>query len=147
MIAAPAWLGATGCVWANGVLLRTLHHWAAVPFHLDAMWRSTLVQAAFSVFWAALAPSHLRPIYGLMAIAFVVWKSPVAQPAIDAWNAASPYDIARIVEDIPGVEMIDSITIYDEDRRVAVDNVRLEAHELIHLVNVAVVERVREEIA
>lgn len=53
--AAPASLGATGFVWANGVLLRTLHHWADVPFRLDAMWRSTLVQAAFSVFWAALA--------------------------------------------------------------------------------------------
>lgn len=52
---APALLAATGFVWANGVLLRTLHHWAEVPFHLDAMWRSTLVQASFSVFWAALA--------------------------------------------------------------------------------------------
>lgn len=52
---APALLGATGFVWANGVLLRTLHHWMDVPFRLEAMWRSTLVQASFSVFWAALA--------------------------------------------------------------------------------------------
>ncbi len=56
-------------------------------------------------------------------------------------------DLAHIVEDIPGVELIDSITIYDEDQRVAVENVRLDPWELIHLVNVAVVERVREEIA
>jgi uncharacterized membrane protein len=51
----PMVLGATGFVWANGVLLRTLHHWAEVPFRLDVMWRSTLVQASFSVFWTALA--------------------------------------------------------------------------------------------
>jgi uncharacterized membrane protein len=53
--AAPAWLGATGFIWANGVLLRSLHHWADVPFRLEAMLRSTLVQAAFSVFWSLLA--------------------------------------------------------------------------------------------
>jgi hypothetical protein len=55
-------------------------------------------------------------------------------------------DLAHLVEDVPGVEAIDYITIFDEDRRVAVENVRVEPHELIHLVNVAVVERVREEI-
>jgi uncharacterized membrane protein len=53
--AAPAWLGATAFIWANGVLLRSLHHWADVPFRLDAMLRSTLVQASFSVFWTVLA--------------------------------------------------------------------------------------------
>ena len=53
--AAPIWLGATGFIWANGVLLRSLHHWADVPFRLEAMLRSTLVQASFSVFWSALA--------------------------------------------------------------------------------------------
>lgn len=52
---APAWLGATAFIWANGVLLRSLHHWAEVPFRLDAMLRSTLVQASFSVFWSLLA--------------------------------------------------------------------------------------------
>lgn len=55
-------------------------------------------------------------------------------------------DLAHLVEDVPGVEVIDSITIFDEDKRVAVENVRLDPHELIYLVNVAVVERVREEI-
>jgi hypothetical protein len=55
-------------------------------------------------------------------------------------------DLAHLVEEVPGVEVIDSITIFDEDRRVAVENVRLQPSDLIHLVNVAVVERVREEI-
>jgi uncharacterized membrane protein len=39
----------------NGVLLRTLHHYADVPFRLDRMMSSTLVQAAFSLFWSFLA--------------------------------------------------------------------------------------------
>lgn len=51
----PALLGATGFVWANGMLLRSLHHWADVPFRWQAMWRSPLVQASFSVFWSVLA--------------------------------------------------------------------------------------------
>lgn len=55
MRTAPVWLGVTGFLWANGVLLRTLHHWADVPFRFEAMMRSTLVQTSFSVFWSLLA--------------------------------------------------------------------------------------------
>ena len=47
--------GGAAFIWANGVLLRTLHHWADIPFRLDAMLRSILVQAAFSLFWSILA--------------------------------------------------------------------------------------------
>ena len=37
------------------MLLRSLHHWAGVPFNLDAMGRSMLVQASLSIFWSLLA--------------------------------------------------------------------------------------------
>ena len=47
--------GGANFIWVNGVLLRTLHHWADVPFQLDAMLRSVLVQAALSLFWSILA--------------------------------------------------------------------------------------------
>ncbi len=50
-----ALFGGAAFIWANGVLLRTLHHWADVPFRLDAMLHSVLVQAAFSLFWSLLA--------------------------------------------------------------------------------------------
>jgi uncharacterized membrane protein len=50
-----ALFGGATFIWANGVLLRTLHHWADVPFQLDAMLRSVLVQAALSLFWSILA--------------------------------------------------------------------------------------------
>ena len=50
-----ACVGAAAFVAANGILLRTLHHWAGVPFHLETMLRSMLVQAALSIFWSVLA--------------------------------------------------------------------------------------------
>ncbi len=73
-------LGSIGFICLNGALLRTLHHWAAVPFNLDAMTRSMLVQASLSIFWSLLALCtmvtatrvRLRPLWlagaGLMAI-------------------------------------------------------------------------------
>jgi uncharacterized membrane protein len=48
-------LAAAAFVWANAVLLRTLHHWAGVPFDLDAMLRSSLVQTSFSLLWSLMA--------------------------------------------------------------------------------------------
>ena len=50
-----ACIGAAAFIAANGILLRTLHHWAGVPFGLDAMLSSMLVQAALSIFWSVLA--------------------------------------------------------------------------------------------
>jgi len=76
-------LGSIGFFWLNGVLLRTVHYWAGVPFALDAMMRSMLVQASLSIFWSVLAlcimlsATHLRvrPLWltgaGLMALVVV----------------------------------------------------------------------------
>ena len=50
-----ALLGAAGFVFLNGVLLRTLHHWAGIPYRLDDMLRSDLAQASVSIFWTVLA--------------------------------------------------------------------------------------------
>ena len=48
-------LGAVLFIALNGALLRSLHHYADVPFRLDAMLGSVLVQAALSLFWSLLA--------------------------------------------------------------------------------------------
>ena len=53
--AAAGALGFLGFVWLNAALCRTLHQWAGVPFALDAMMQSTLVQTALSIFWTVLA--------------------------------------------------------------------------------------------
>jgi uncharacterized membrane protein len=47
--------GVTGFIWLNAMLLRTLHHWADVPYQLDEMSHSMLVQASVSVFWTVCA--------------------------------------------------------------------------------------------
>jgi len=54
-------------------------------------------------------------------------------------------DLVHLIEDIPGLESIDTIAIYDEDRRIQVEAVRLQNDELPHVVDVRVVERVRQE--
>ena len=48
-------IGAAIFAFLNGVLLRTLHHWAEIPYQLDIMVRSDLVQVALSIFWTVLA--------------------------------------------------------------------------------------------
>ena len=48
-------LGGAAFIFLNGVLLRTLHHWAGIPYQLDAMLRSDLAQASLSIFWTVLA--------------------------------------------------------------------------------------------
>ncbi|MBL8512118.1 MAG: DUF2339 domain-containing protein, partial [Betaproteobacteria bacterium] len=67
-------------VWVNAALLRTLHHWAAIPYRFDDLMRSVLVQTSLSIFWTLLAlgamlagtKKQLRPIWfagaGLMAV-------------------------------------------------------------------------------
>lgn len=47
--------GAGAFIWVNAILLRTLHHWAGLPFALRPMLSSQLVQASFSILWMLLA--------------------------------------------------------------------------------------------
>jgi uncharacterized membrane protein len=85
LAAAPltvAWslAGAATFLWANAVLLRTLHHWAGVPLDPGPMLRSDLVQASLSLFWTLMALAAMvvatrrawRPLWltgaGLMAV-------------------------------------------------------------------------------
>jgi uncharacterized membrane protein len=76
-------LGCAGFLWLNGMLLRTLHQWSGVPFDLEAMMRSMLVQSSFSIFWSVLALCamlsatrlRLRPLWltgaGLMSVVVI----------------------------------------------------------------------------
>lgn len=41
--------------WLNAMLLRTLAHYAGVPYQLEAIARSTLAQTAITIFWTVLA--------------------------------------------------------------------------------------------
>jgi uncharacterized membrane protein len=46
---------ATAFLWVNAAVLRTVHHWADVPFELGALMRSVVAQAALSLLWTATA--------------------------------------------------------------------------------------------
>lgn len=67
-------------IWLNAALLRTLHLWAGVPFDLDAMIQSTVVQTALSIFWTVLALATMliatrrasRPMWATGAILLAV---------------------------------------------------------------------------
>lgn len=48
-------LASLSFIWVNAALIRTLHHWAAVPLDFDTVLRSTLVQTSLSIFWTVLA--------------------------------------------------------------------------------------------
>jgi uncharacterized membrane protein len=39
----------------NTVLLRSLHHWLQIPYQFDALYASTVTQAALSLLWSSLA--------------------------------------------------------------------------------------------
>jgi uncharacterized membrane protein len=58
-------------IWLNAALLRTLHHWAGVPFELQPMVRSTLVETSISIFWAVLALTTM--LAATRTAARVVW--------------------------------------------------------------------------
>jgi hypothetical protein len=47
----------------------------------------------FPLFWSALLPRWRGTIHTATGIAFIVWKSPAAQPFIDAWNNLMPWSI------------------------------------------------------
>jgi uncharacterized membrane protein len=47
--------GAALFVWLNAILLRTLHHWADIPYRFDTLMHSMLVQTALSLFWTLLS--------------------------------------------------------------------------------------------
>jgi hypothetical protein len=64
---------------------------------------------------------------------------PVGRPVLKS-------DLVHLVEEVPGVDAVDLLQIFDEDRRVAVEQVRIEPDELPHVVGVNIVEKVRDEI-
>ncbi len=41
--------------WLNGIILRTLHHFAGIRFNFDAMWHSPIAQTTLSIAWSLIA--------------------------------------------------------------------------------------------
>jgi uncharacterized membrane protein len=61
--AVPVALAAAAFVWFNGLLTRSVHHYAGVPFAASALWDSVSLQVSVSVSWT------------LIGLAVTVWSS------------------------------------------------------------------------
>ncbi len=101
-MARPEWLqgrtaaalaGTAAFVWANGVLLRSLHHWAGVPYDLDSWLRSFVVQASISIFWSVLALGLM--VYATRKSQRVLWMIGAALMAVVVVKLAL-VDFARL---------------------------------------------------
>ena len=55
-------------------------------------------------------------------------------------------DLVHLVEEIPGVQGVDSLQIRDDEKGASVEQVRLDADQLPFVVRIQVVEKVRDEI-
>ncbi len=51
----PVLAGIMGFALLNGMLLRTLHHWAGTPFQWTSIFTNSTVQMAFTILWAVTA--------------------------------------------------------------------------------------------
>lgn len=79
-----ALLGFVLFLWCNGMVARSVHHWAGVPFDVDALFHSQVLQASIAVLWAALGLGCMlagnrfqwRPVWlaGALLMGLVVLK-------------------------------------------------------------------------
>lgn len=53
---------------------------------------------AFSLFWTALLPSRRGAVFALTAVGFMLWKSPLSEAPLAAWNAQGLWPLARVVD-------------------------------------------------
>ncbi len=89
----PAFLIALALLIANDWLLKPLFHNAITGKLSDFAG-----VFAFAYFWSVVAGRRHAAIHVLVGIVFAIWKSPLSQPAIDAWNALGIMNIARVVD-------------------------------------------------
>jgi uncharacterized membrane protein len=95
-----ALLGLLGFAWLNSIVLRSVHHWAGIPYTVHDLFNSMTVQAAFSLLWTVTAMAlmvnatrNLRRglwIAGVALLAVVVGK-------LFLLDLANSGTIARIV--------------------------------------------------
>lgn len=90
---APPVLASLALLLANDFALKPAYHNAATGKLSDVAGLFV-----FMVFWCAVFPRARTAVAVGTAIGFVFWKSPAAQPLIDAWNALGLLPIHRVVD-------------------------------------------------
>lgn len=64
----------------------------------------------------------------------------------DFGRAVLKTELIHVVEEVPGVEGVDSLEILDDERGIHVEHIRVDDDELPYLVHVHIAEKVRDEI-
>ena len=53
---------------------------------------------AFSLFWTAILPRHRDAVFMSTAVGFMLWKSPLSNGPLDAWNALGLWPLSRVID-------------------------------------------------
>ena len=91
VLTSPPFAIAVGLLLLNDSLLK-----AAVGNWVTGKLADFAGLAAFSMFFAAMRPAHRRAAFIVTGIAFVLWKSPLSDGALEAWNALGVWPLARV---------------------------------------------------
>jgi tetratricopeptide (TPR) repeat protein len=89
----PIYLGAVATLVLNDHVLKQ-----AFPGLITGKLSDFAGLFAFAVFLSVAIRRHIPAIHVAIAGAFVAWKSPLADPLIEAWNATLSLRIARVVD-------------------------------------------------
>jgi hypothetical protein len=93
LLRSPLLLAAVGALLLNDFVLKSaFHNW------LTGKLSDVAGLAAFTIFGCALWPRHVWLVGGCVTAAFVFWKSPLSQPALDMANDFMPWRVGRTVD-------------------------------------------------
>lgn len=91
----------TSPIFLAAVLLLLLNDWVlkpAVGNWLTGKLSDVAGLGAFAMFWAALFPRQRRLVFVLIGLGFLVWKSPLSEAPLRAWNALGVWKLGRVVD-------------------------------------------------
>jgi hypothetical protein len=92
-LVSPLYIGAVAGLILNDHVLKQ-----AFPGLVTGKLSDFLGLFAFAVFLSVVAQRWIVGIHMMIAVAFVAWKSPLADIVIQSWNAWMPFRIARVVD-------------------------------------------------
>lgn len=92
-LVSPLYIGAVTGLILNDHILKQ-----AFPGLITGKLSDFLGLFAFAVFLSVVMRHWIVGVHLTIAIAFVVWKSPLSDGMIQTWNATMPFRIARVVD-------------------------------------------------
>jgi len=107
ILASPAFVIAVVLLIVNDEILKTA---------IGSWWTGKLSDFtglfALALFWSAFFPKRRPVIFGLISVAFLVWKSPLSEPLLAAWNDVGLWPLSRVVDYTDWVALIALVPAY-----------------------------------